>query len=147
MNDVLELAGRVDASGSISRDQAGRPRSFAGAGGLDDHSCLDTFWSPPGMHMLNYVASKGALIGMAHTLAVGLGSDGIAVTAVAPGLTRTPATGVVPPTEFADTEARQALRRPLTPDDTAGVVATLARDEAAALTGQTLTVDGGLVMR
>ena len=107
----------------------------------------NTFWSPPGAHMLNYVASKGALIGIARTPALGLGSDGIAVTAVAPGLTRTPASVVVPPAEFADTEAHQALARPLTPDDTAAVVAMLARDEAAALTGQTLTVDGGLVMR
>ncbi len=41
----------------------------------------------------------------------------------------------------------QALPRPLTPEDTAAVVAMLARDEAAAPTGQTLTVDGGLVLR
>jgi NAD(P)-dependent dehydrogenase (short-subunit alcohol dehydrogenase family) len=107
----------------------------------------NTFWRPPGAHMLAYIASKGALIGMARTLAVGLGGDGIAVIAVAPGLTRTPATVVVPAAEFADTEAQQALPRPLTPDDTAAVVAMLARDDAAALTGQTLTVDGGLVLR
>ena len=44
-------------------------------------------------------------------------------------------------------EAHMALHRPLTPDDTAAVVAMLARDEAEALTGQTLTADGGLVMR
>jgi 3-oxoacyl-[acyl-carrier protein] reductase len=106
----------------------------------------NTFWRPPGAHMLAYVASKGALIGMARTLAVGLGGDGIAVTAVAPGLTRTPATDVVPAEEFADVAAHQALARPLTPDDTAAVVAMLVRDDAAALTGQTLTVDGGLVM-
>jgi NAD(P)-dependent dehydrogenase (short-subunit alcohol dehydrogenase family) len=49
--------------------------------------------------------------------------------------------------EFADTEAHQALPRPLTPEDTAAVVAMLAREDAAALTGQTLTADGGLVMR
>jgi Enoyl-(Acyl carrier protein) reductase len=49
--------------------------------------------------------------------------------------------------EFADTEAHTALHRALTPDDTAAVVAMLARDEAEALTGQTLTADGGLVMR
>jgi NAD(P)-dependent dehydrogenase (short-subunit alcohol dehydrogenase family) len=91
----------------------------------------NTFWRPPG----------------AHTLAVGLGSDGVAVTAVAPGLTRTPATDVVPAAEFADVEAHQALPRPLTPDDTAAVAAMLAGDDAAALTGQTLTVDGGLVLR
>jgi NAD(P)-dependent dehydrogenase (short-subunit alcohol dehydrogenase family) len=107
----------------------------------------NTYWQPPGAHMLAYIASKGALIGMARTLAVGLGSDGIAVTSVAPGLTRTPATDVVPAEEFADVAAHQALPRPLTPDDTAAVVAMLARDDAAALTGQTLTVDGGLVLR
>jgi NAD(P)-dependent dehydrogenase (short-subunit alcohol dehydrogenase family) len=107
----------------------------------------NTFWQPAGTHMLSYVASKGALVGMVRTLAVGLGGDGIAVTAVAPGLTRTPATDVVPPDEFADVAARQPLPRPLVPDDTAAVVAMLARDDAAALTGQTLTVDGGLVLR
>ena len=107
----------------------------------------NTFWRPPGAHMLAYVASKGALIGMARTLAVGLGGDGIAVTAVAPGLTRTPATDLVPSDEFDDVAAHQALSRPLDPDDTAAVVAMLAGDAAAALTGQTLTVDGGLVLR
>ena len=107
----------------------------------------NTFWSPPDGQMLPYVASKGALIGMARTLAVGLGGDRIAVTAVAPGLTRTPASATRPAAEFVDTEARTALHRPLTPDDTAALVAMLARDEAEALTGQTVTVDGGLVMR
>jgi NAD(P)-dependent dehydrogenase (short-subunit alcohol dehydrogenase family) len=107
----------------------------------------NTFWNPPGAHMLAYIASKGALIGMARTLAVGLGGDGLAVTAVAPGLTHTPATAAIPAAEFVDAEAHQALPRPLTPDDTAAVVAMLVGDDAAALTGQTLTVDGGLVMR
>jgi hypothetical protein len=88
----------------------------------------NTFWSPPGAHMLAYVASKGALVGMARTLAVGLGRDGIAVTAVAPGLTHTPATVNIPAAEFADAEAHQALPRPLTPDDTAATGAMLARD-------------------
>jgi NAD(P)-dependent dehydrogenase (short-subunit alcohol dehydrogenase family) len=106
----------------------------------------NSFWRPPGAHMLAYVASKGALIGMARTLAVGLGGDGIAVTAVAPGLTRTPATDIVPAAEFDDVAAHQALPRPLTPDDTAAVVAMLAGEDAAALTGQTLMVDGGLVL-
>lgn len=107
----------------------------------------NSYWRPPGSHMLAYIASKGALIGMARSLAAGLGSSGIAVMAVAPGLTRTPAAGVVPAEEFADVAAHQALPRPLTPEDTASVVAMLARDDAAALTGQTLTVDGGLVLR
>lgn len=54
------------------------------------------------------------------------------MTAVAPGLTRTPASATPAATEFADTEAHQALHRPLTPDDTAAVVPMLARDEAEA---------------
>ncbi len=107
----------------------------------------NTFWQPAGVHQLSYVASKGALIGMVRALAHGLGSDGIAVTAVAPGLTRTPASAIVTAEEFADVAAHQALSRPLTPDDTAAVVEMLASDDAAALTGQTLTVDGGLVLR
>jgi 3-oxoacyl-[acyl-carrier protein] reductase len=107
----------------------------------------DSYWRPPGAHMLAYIASKGALIGMARTLAVGLGGSGIAAMAVAPGLTRTPATDVVPAEEFADVAAHQPLPRPLTPDDTAAVVVMLAGDDAAAMTGQTLTVDGGLVLR
>ena len=49
--------------------------------------------------------------------------------------------------QFAEVEAHQALPRPLTPEDTAALVAMLAGDDAAALTGQTLTVDGGLVLR
>jgi YD repeat-containing protein len=89
---------------------------------------------------------KGALIGMMRTMALGLGIDGIAAMAVAPGLTRTPATDVVPPEEFADVASHQALARPLTPDDTAAVVTMLTRDDAGALTGQTLTADGGLVL-
>lgn len=107
----------------------------------------NTFWRPPGAHMLAYIASKGALIGMARTLAVALGADGIAVTAVAPGLTHTPATANIPKAEFVDAESHQALPRALTPEDTAATVALLVGDEAAALTGQTLTVDGGLVLR
>src|SRR3954469_25831924 len=79
----------------------------------------NTFWSPQGAHMLAYIASKGALIGMTRTLARALGPDGIAVTAVAPGLTHTAATTDIPASEFADAEARQALPRPLTPDDAA----------------------------
>jgi NAD(P)-dependent dehydrogenase (short-subunit alcohol dehydrogenase family) len=106
----------------------------------------NSYWRPSGAHMLAYIASKGALIGVARALAVGLGCDGIAVTTVAPGLTRTPATDVFR-RKFADVAAHQALQRPPTPDDTAAVVDILEGDDAPALTGQRLTVDGGLVLR
>jgi NAD(P)-dependent dehydrogenase (short-subunit alcohol dehydrogenase family) len=108
----------------------------------------DTIWSPPGAAMLPYVASKGALIGVMRTLAVSLGESGIAVSAVAPGLTDTPGS------RTANTEAdfdavvrQQALKRRLTPDDTADAVDYLASDGGAAMTGQVLCLDGGLILR
>jgi NAD(P)-dependent dehydrogenase (short-subunit alcohol dehydrogenase family) len=70
------------------------------------------------------------------------------VAAVAPGLTDMPDSRTVNTDEtFEDTVARQAINRRLTPDDTAAAVAFLTSDGAAALTGQVLCADGGLVRR
>jgi NAD(P)-dependent dehydrogenase (short-subunit alcohol dehydrogenase family) len=108
----------------------------------------DTVWAPPTPVLLPYIASKGALLGIMRTLAITLGPHGIAVSAVAPGLTDTPPARAVNPDEVFDaTVAKQALKRRLTPDDTAAAVAYLASDGAAAMTGQVLCADGGLVMR
>jgi NAD(P)-dependent dehydrogenase (short-subunit alcohol dehydrogenase family) len=108
----------------------------------------DTLWDPPAPMLLPYVASKGALVGIMRTLARALGPDGIAVTAVAPGLTDTPASRTVnTDAQFDAVVHRQALTRRLTPADTAAAVAFLASDAAAALTGQALCVDGGLILR
>ena len=144
--DVWRRVQAVNVESALLLSQAFTPGMRARGFGRVIFIVSNTFARPPGAHMAAYIASKGALIGMARAMAVGLGGDGIAVTTVAPGLTRTPATDVVPAGEFEDVAAHQALSRPLTPDDTAAVVAMLAGDGAAALTGQTLTVDGGLVL-
>jgi NAD(P)-dependent dehydrogenase (short-subunit alcohol dehydrogenase family) len=108
----------------------------------------NTVWAPPAGDMLAYVTSKGALVAMARTLAVAYGGDGIAVTCVAPGLTDTPATRRnESDAHFDDVRSRQALPRTLVPSDVAATVAFLASDGAAALTGQTVCVDGGLTLR
>lgn len=108
----------------------------------------DTVWSPPGGEFLAYTTSKAAMIGAVRTLAVGLGADGIAVTAVAPGLTDTPAARAVNGDgQIEAVVAQQALKRPLVPEDTASTVVFLASDGAEALTGQVLVVDGGLIPR
>jgi 3-oxoacyl-[acyl-carrier protein] reductase len=108
----------------------------------------DTLWDPPAPMLLPYIASKGALTGIMRTLARALGPDGITVTAVAPGLTDTPAARTVnSDDEFDATVTRQALKRPLTPADTAAAVAFLASEAATAMTGQVLCADGGLVLR
>ncbi|MCU1694231.1 MAG: short-chain dehydrogenase/reductase [Mycobacterium sp.] len=108
----------------------------------------DTFWDPPAPALLPYIASKGAVVGIVRSLARALGSDGISVTAVAPGLTDTAGSRTInTDAQFDAVVDRQALKRRLTPDDTAAAVAFLASDGAAALTGQTLVTDGGLVLR
>lgn len=108
----------------------------------------DTVWDPPAGDLLAYVASKATLIAVARTLARSLGRDGITVNCVAPGLTPTPAAVAdTPPEAFETVRARQAIDRPLVPDDVAAAVAFLVSDGAGAITGQTLCADGGLVLR
>jgi NAD(P)-dependent dehydrogenase (short-subunit alcohol dehydrogenase family) len=106
----------------------------------------DTFWEPPAPMLVPYIASKGAVVGITRALARALGPDGIAVTAVAPGLTDTPGSRTLnTDVQFDAVVERQALKRRLTPADAAAAVAFLATDGAAALTGQILITDGGLV--
>ncbi|HEX8076451.1 MAG TPA: 3-oxoacyl-[acyl-carrier-protein] reductase [Chthoniobacterales bacterium] len=94
----------------------------------------------------NYSASKAGLIGLTKTLARELASRGITVNAVAPGLIETDMTTVL------SEEIRQAILQKVPlgklgePDDIAGAVAYLASAEAKYITGQVLTVDGGMVM-
>jgi 3-oxoacyl-[acyl-carrier protein] reductase len=108
----------------------------------------DTFWDPPADVLLPYIASKAALTGVMRSLSRALGPDGISVTAVAPGLTDTAAAHAINSEETFDTTvAKQSLNRRLTPADTAAAVAFLASDGAAAMTGQVLCADGGLVLR
>jgi NAD(P)-dependent dehydrogenase (short-subunit alcohol dehydrogenase family) len=100
------------------------------------------FAPPPGM--VGYVTSKGALQGLARALAVEVGSDGVTVNTVAPGLTRTPhAEANVPESHFAAVLARQAVKRSGQAEDSASAVAYLVSPEASFVTGQTLLVDGG----
>ncbi|MFE2068640.1 SDR family NAD(P)-dependent oxidoreductase [Streptomyces sp. NPDC059467] len=109
------------------------------------HIVSDTFWKPPSPDLLAYVTSKGALIALTRSLAASLGQYGIAVTGVAPGLTRTASTAYQPDAAFEASQAGQALPRPLTPEDVSAAVGFLASDGGEALTGQILTVDGGSV--
>jgi 3-oxoacyl-[acyl-carrier protein] reductase len=94
----------------------------------------------------NYAASKAGLIGLTKTLARELASRGITVNAVAPGLIETDMTTVL------SDEIRQAILQKVPmgklgePDDIAAAVAYLASAEAKYITGQVLTVDGGMVM-
>jgi 3-oxoacyl-[acyl-carrier protein] reductase len=96
----------------------------------------------------DYTTAKAALTGFSRNLAAELGPLGIRVNCVAPGL--------VYPTEASrgtkeDVKemivAQTPLRRIASPEDITGPVLFLASDWSRFMTGQTLTVDGGLVMR
>lgn len=92
----------------------------------------------------NYAASKAGLVGFTMATAKELGSRGITCNAVAPGFIETDMTAELPQ-EMKDQAIKTApLGRLGTPEDIASVVAFLASDSAAYVTGQTLTVDGGL---
>ena len=94
----------------------------------------------------NYAAAKAGLVGLTKTVAKELGSRNITCNAVAPGYVPTDLTGSLPP-EFVELALqRTILGRAGTAEDMAAAVAFLASDDASFITGQVLTVDGGLSM-
>ena len=83
---------------------------------------------------------------MTRALARELGTEGIAVNAIAPGLTHTEATESVSDRRRAQYAAGQLLKREAWPSDIAGAVTFLLSDDSAFITGQVLAVDGGMAM-
>ena len=94
----------------------------------------------------NYSASKAGLIGFTKALAREVASRGITVNAVAPGFIPTALT-VDLPAELKEAILKATpLGRMGTPEEVAFAVAFFASEEAAYITGQVLSVDGGMVM-
>jgi NAD(P)-dependent dehydrogenase (short-subunit alcohol dehydrogenase family) len=95
-----------------------------------------------------YGMTKAAVISLTQTLAVELGSSGIRVNAIAPGIveTRFAAALVQNKDVMSRYTERAALRRHAQPDEIAGAVLFLASDAASYVTGHTLVVDGGYTM-
>ena len=94
--------------------------------------------------MAAYAAAKSALNALTRTLANELGTQGVRVNAVSPGLTRTEATRPMwQDDDGAAAGANLLLGRMTEPDDIAAAVAFLLSDEAASITGVLLDVDAG----
>ena len=95
---------------------------------------------------VNYSSSKSALNGFTKSLAKELGSRNITVNCVAPGFIETDMTS------FLEEDAKQRIEETIPlgrlgkGEDIAKLVAFLASDEASYITGQTISIDGGLLM-
>ena len=94
----------------------------------------------------NYAASKAGLVGLARSLARELGSRNITANVVAPGFVDTDMTASLGTDRKAAILAGVPLARLASADEVAGVVAFLAGDDAAYITGAVIPVDGGLGM-
>lgn len=94
---------------------------------------------------VNYAASKAGLIGLTKSAAKELAPRGITVNAVAPGFIQTEMTQEMPKSAQEEFLKRIPLNRPGTTGDVAAAVVYLASEDASYITGQVLTVDGGLI--
>ncbi len=94
----------------------------------------------------NYAAAKAGIIGFTKSLSKEIGTRGITVNAVAPGFIETAMTDDLGDDIAEAVKANISLRRLGRPEEVASAVDYLASDDAGYITGQTILVDGGLVM-
>jgi 3-oxoacyl-[acyl-carrier protein] reductase len=94
----------------------------------------------------NYAASKAGLVGMTKSLAREVASRGITANCIAPGFIKTPMTDALTPKQVEMIAAAIPAQTFGKPEDVAAAVVFLASSEAAYITGETVHVNGGMVM-
>ncbi len=94
----------------------------------------------------NYAAAKSGLVGMTRSVARELGGKGVTANVVAPGFINTDMTGDLPEDVMNSIQSMVQVGRLGEPEDIAAAVAYTTSDDAGFLTGQVITVDGGMTM-
>ena len=94
----------------------------------------------------NYAASKAGLVGMTKSLAREVSSRGITANCIAPGFISTPMTDALTPKQVEAIAAAIPAQKFGKPEDVAAAVVFLASDEAGYITGETMHINGGMVM-
>jgi 3-oxoacyl-[acyl-carrier protein] reductase len=94
----------------------------------------------------NYAASKAGLVGMTKSLAREVASRGITANAIAPGFISTPMTDALTPKQVEMIAAAIPAQKFGTPDDIAAAVVFLSGQESGYITGETMHINGGMVM-
>ena len=143
-----DLVMRVNVRGILQAVKAVLPGMQTQGGGSIVNIATNRIYSGyPGL--LHYDASKGAVSAMTRAMAMELGNRNIRVNAVAPGLTMSE--NVCEKAGIAERNDRivsgRALQKSLQPEDIVGAVLFLASDLSASISGQSLVVDGGGIMR
>ncbi len=94
----------------------------------------------------NYAASKAGLAGMTRSIAAEVASRGVTLNCVAPGFIKTPMTDAIPEEAKSKLYEKIPMGRLGETSDVANLVAFLASSESSYITGQTLSVNGGMLM-
>jgi 3-oxoacyl-[acyl-carrier protein] reductase len=145
--DMFESVMKVNVTGTFICCRAVAPvMKQQKRGKIVNISSLGGRTGRPGV-AVNYAASKAAVIGLTQTLARELGPSGIRVNAIAPGPILTEQTKQYVPEPFASWNVGRAIPKDGLPEDVAGAAVYLASSRSDWVTGVTLDVNGGILIR
>lgn len=137
----------VQVKGAFLMTQACAPAMIAQKWGRIVNLTTQAIAGPPTVGWTGYAMAKGALAVFSRYMAAELGPHGVTVNCVSPGMTETGLIGDISEKAQLMVARQTPLRRLARPEDVAAAVAYLVSDDAAFVTGDTLDVNGGMVMR